>query len=55
MPAAASVNSSSGNAMSVQAAPPLEKPRKPPSAALYEVVVPLLATGVAFLAWEAIC
>jgi NitT/TauT family transport system permease protein len=41
--------------MSVQAAPPLEKPRKPPSAALYEVVVPLLATAVGFLVWEGIC
>jgi len=46
--------------MSTQAAPPLEKPRragrrKPPSAALYEVVVPLLATAMAFLVWEAIC
>ena len=46
--------------MSTQAAPPLEKPRaaerrKPPSAALYEVVVPLLATAAGFLVWEAIC
>jgi NitT/TauT family transport system permease protein len=41
--------------MSTQAAPPLEKRRKPPSAALYEVVVPLLATAAGFLVWEAIC
>jgi len=41
--------------MSTQAAPPLEKPRKPPSAAVYEVVVPLLATAAGFLVWEAIC
>ena len=45
--------------MSTQVAPPLEKPRqaarrKPPSAALYEVVVPLVATAAAFLVWEAI-
>ena len=45
--------------MSIQAAPPLEKPPpgrgKPPSAAIYEVVVPLLATAAGFLVWEAIC
>jgi NitT/TauT family transport system permease protein len=41
--------------MSVQAAPPLEKPHKPPSAALYEVVVPLLATAGGFLLWEGVC
>ena len=41
--------------MSVQAAPQLEKPRKRTSAALYEVVVPLLATAAGFLVWEAIC
>jgi NitT/TauT family transport system permease protein len=46
--------------MSTQAAPPLEKPRaaerrKPPSAAVYEVVVPLLATAAGFLVWEGIC
>jgi NitT/TauT family transport system permease protein len=41
--------------MSVQAAPPLEKSRKPPSAALYEVVVPLVATVAGFLLWEAVC
>lgn len=46
--------------MSIQAAPPLEKPRtgrrrKAPSAALYEVAVPLLATAFFFLVWEGIC
>lgn len=46
--------------MSTQVAPPLEKPRrvarrKPPSAALYEVVVPLVATAAAFLVWELVC
>jgi NitT/TauT family transport system permease protein len=46
--------------MSIQAAPPLEKPSsgkkgRPPSAALYEVAVPLLATAVVFLLWEGIC
>jgi NitT/TauT family transport system permease protein len=41
--------------MSVQAAPPLDKPHKPPAAALYEVVVPLLATAGGFLLWEAVC
>ena len=41
--------------MSVQAAPPLEKARKPPAAAVYEVVVPLLATAAVFLLWEGIC
>jgi NitT/TauT family transport system permease protein len=46
--------------MSIQAAPPLEKVPsgkrgKSPSAALNMVVVPLLATAVAFLLWEAIC
>ncbi|TAJ29057.1 MAG: ABC transporter permease [Reyranella sp.] len=47
--------------MSVQAAPPLETPQKaaPPrkkrGAALYEVVVPLLATIAAFVVWEGIC
>ena len=41
--------------MSTQAAPQPEKPRKPPSAAVYEVVVPLLATAAGFLVWEAIC
>jgi NitT/TauT family transport system permease protein len=43
--------------MSVQAVPPLEARQKPPrrrkrSAALYEVVVPLLATAGLFLLWE---
>jgi NitT/TauT family transport system permease protein len=41
------------------AAQPLEKPaakrRKKPSAALYEVVVPLLATIGFFMVWEALC
>lgn len=41
--------------MSVQAAQPLEKRRKPASAALYEVVVPLLATVGLFLLWEGAC
>ena len=46
--------------MSVQAAPPLEKRQKPPrrkkkSAALYEVVVPLLATIGLFVVWEVAC
>jgi NitT/TauT family transport system permease protein len=41
--------------MSVQAAPPLEKRRKPPAAALSEVVVPLLATVAFFVLWEGIC
>ncbi len=41
--------------MSVQAAPPLEKSRKPPSALFYEVMVPLLATAAGFLLWEGIC
>ncbi len=46
--------------MSVQAAPPLEKRQKPPrrkkkSAALYEVVVPLLATIGLFVVWEGAC
>ena len=46
--------------MSVQAAPPLEERPKPPrrrrrSAALYEVVVPLLATIGLFVAWEGGC
>ena len=41
--------------MSTLAAPLPDKPRKRPSAALYEVVVPLLATAAGFLAWEAIC
>ena len=43
--------------MSVQAAPPLEKSsrRKAPSAALYDVVLPVLATAMAFLIWEAVC
>jgi len=46
--------------MSVQAAPPLEERQKPPrrkrkSAALYEVVVPLLATSGLFLLWEGAC
>jgi len=46
--------------MSVQAAPPLEERQKPPrrrrkSAALYEVVVPLLATLGLFLLWEGAC
>ena len=44
--------------MSVQAAPPLEERQKPPrrrkkSAALYEVVLPLIATAGLFLLWEA--
>jgi NitT/TauT family transport system permease protein len=42
------------------AAPPLEKTaqarrRRKPAAALYEVVVPLVATVVFFLVWEALC
>lgn len=46
--------------MSVQAAPPLEERQKPPrrrkkSAALYEVVLPLIATAGLFLLWEAAC
>jgi NitT/TauT family transport system permease protein len=46
--------------MSVQAAPPLEERQKTPrrrkrSAALYEVVVPLLATLGLFLLWEGAC
>lgn len=46
--------------MSVQAAPPLEERQKPPSrrkksAALYEVVLPLIATVGLFLLWEAAC
>jgi NitT/TauT family transport system permease protein len=46
--------------MSVQAAPPLEERQKPPrrkkgSAALYEVVVPLLATVALFAVWEGAC
>jgi NitT/TauT family transport system permease protein len=41
--------------MSIQAAPPLEKRHKAASAAIYEVVVPLLATAAGFLVWEAIC
>jgi NitT/TauT family transport system permease protein len=46
--------------MSVQAAPPLDERQKPPrrrkrSAALYEVVVPLLATVGLFLLWEGAC
>ena len=47
--------------MSVQAAPPLEAPQKAAApkkkraAALYEVVVPLLATIAAFVVWEGIC
>lgn len=46
--------------MSVQAAPPLEERQKPlrrkkRSAALYEVVVPLLATLGLFLLWEGAC
>jgi NitT/TauT family transport system permease protein len=46
--------------MSVQAAPPLEERQKPPrskkkSAALYEVVLPLVATAVLFLIWEGAC
>jgi NitT/TauT family transport system permease protein len=46
--------------MSVQAAPPLEERQKPPrrkkkSAALYEVVVPLLATIGLFVVWEGAC
>lgn len=46
--------------MSVQAAPPLEERQKPPrrrkrSAALYEVVVPLIATACLFLLWEGAC
>ncbi|WP_295136149.1 ABC transporter permease [uncultured Reyranella sp.] len=46
--------------MSVQAAPPLEERPKPPrrrrrSAALYEMVVPLLATIGLFVAWEGAC
>jgi NitT/TauT family transport system permease protein len=46
--------------MSVQAAPPLEERQKPPrrkkkSAALYEVVVPILATIGLFVVWEGAC
>jgi len=46
--------------MSVQAAPPLEERQKPPrrrkrGAALYEVVVPLLATIGLFVVWEGAC
>ncbi len=46
--------------MSVQVAPPLEERQKPPrrrkrSAALYEVVLPLIATAGLFLLWEAAC
>jgi NitT/TauT family transport system permease protein len=46
--------------MSVQVAPPLEQRPKPPrrrkkSAALYEVVLPLIATAGLFLLWEAAC
>ena len=46
--------------MSVQAVPPLEARQKPSrrrnrSAALYEVVVPLLATAGLFLLWEGAC
>ena len=46
--------------MSVQAAPPLEERQKPPrrkkkSAALYEVVLPLVATAALFLIWEGAC
>jgi NitT/TauT family transport system permease protein len=44
--------------MSIQAAPPLEKPpsgKRAPSAAVYEVAVPLLATAAVFLLWEGIC
>jgi len=46
--------------MSIQAAPPLEKPpsgkgAKPPAAVIYEVAVPLLATAAVFLLWEGIC
>jgi len=41
--------------MPTPSAPPLEKTRKPPSATIYEVVVPVLATAAGFLAWEAIC
>ncbi|MBS0223858.1 MAG: ABC transporter permease [Proteobacteria bacterium] len=41
--------------MPVQAAPLPEKPRKRPSAAVHEVVVPLLVTLAAFLVWEIIC
>jgi NitT/TauT family transport system permease protein len=46
--------------MSVQAAPPLEERQKPPrrrkrGAALYEVVVPVLATIGLFVVWEGAC
>jgi len=45
--------------MSVRAAPPLDERQKPPrrkkSAALYEVVVPLLATVGLFVVWEGAC
>jgi NitT/TauT family transport system permease protein len=34
---------------------PLGKKSKPPSAGIYEVVVPLLATAAAFVLWEGIC
>lgn len=41
--------------MPVQAAPLPEKPRKKRSAAVHEVMVPLLVTLAAFLVWEIIC
>lgn len=41
--------------MSVQAAPPLERRRKPSAATFSEVVVPLLTTAAFFLLWEGIC
>jgi NitT/TauT family transport system permease protein len=46
--------------VSIQAAPPLEKAPpdkkgKPPAAAFYEVVVPVVATAAAFLLWEVVC
>lgn len=41
--------------MSVQPAPPLEKPRKALGAGFYEIMVPLLATVGGFLLWEAAC
>jgi NitT/TauT family transport system permease protein len=54
------VNSFLVSIVSIQAAPPLEKAAsdkkgKPPAAAFYEVVLPLLATAAAFLLWEGVC
>jgi NitT/TauT family transport system permease protein len=42
--------------MTVQAAPPpRRKSRRPSTAALYEVAVPLIATALFFLIWEGLC